>query len=395
MPAEPRTVPPALGPSPSGPADRPGTGVARASERGGRIVAVTIAAAWHVAIGLPAVLGGWPDLAAPVVVAAGWLVTAGVGALTAGRLLTGRRVPVRRLSVLLLAVDVTVFAAVGPDRLFTAANWVWSTLGWFFVLVCWGRRVTGLVVLLGAHSTIALGALFGHGATDPADLARYAMYGYGTASLPVAVFFGSAAITSLARQRAEAAATAHAATAQREAAERARRDRRGRLALVADDAGAVLAELAAGRADPTDPRVQRRCALAAARLRRLIAESDDVPDPLLHELRAAADLAERHGIRIDLATVGVPPALPVRIRRRLAEPLTTALVDARGWARLTVVCGPDEVVVGLVTPDHGGPTHGVPEATGPPDPGPDDDHVTHLDERDGTIRWTQTRWRSR
>ncbi|MBM0205193.1 hypothetical protein JNW90_20665 [Micromonospora sp. STR1s_5] len=128
--------------------------------------------------------------------------------------------------------------------------------------------------------------------------------------------------------------------------------------------------------------------LAAARLRRLIAESDDVPDPLLHELRAAADLAERNGLPIDLVTIGTPPPLPVEVRRRLADPLTGTLADARGWARLTVVSGSDEVVVSLVTPDREGP-----ESTGPPPGEHDDGPVQYLYERDGNIRWAQTRWR--
>ncbi|MFY1703988.1 hypothetical protein ACN28G_20000 [Micromonospora sp. WMMA1923] len=399
MTAEPRTLaalgvrPRASGAGPST-ADRAridaGLPVAQASERGGRVVAVTIAATWHVAIGLPAVLAAWPRLTVPLVVGAGWLVVAGVGGFAAARLLTGGRLPVRRLVAVLFAVDVAVFAAAGPEQLFTPANWVWSTLGWFLVLVCWGRRVTLLGALLCGHAVVALTALLGHGATAPADLARYAMYCYGQVSLPVAIFVGSTAISALARSRADAAALALAATAQRDAAEQARQSRRDRLGLVSGTAERVLGELAEGRADPGDPEVQRRCALAAARLRRLIAESDDVPDPLLHELRAAADLAERRGLAIDLVTVGVPPPLPVRIRRRLAEPLTTALVDARGWARLTVVSGPDEVAVGLVTPDHL-----TPDSTGPPAEGPDDDQVVLLDERDGTIRWTQTRWRRR
>ncbi|MBM0279286.1 hypothetical protein JM949_30610 [Micromonospora sp. STR1s_6] len=219
-------------------------------------------------------------------------------------------------------------------------------------------------------------------------MARYVMYVYGTFSLPVAVFVGSAVVVGLARERAAVAAAGHAMAAERDAAERGVQERRDRLTLVSSAAGRVLAELAAGQADPNDPEVQRRCVLAAARLRRLIAESDDVPDPLLHELRAAADLAERNGLPIDLVTIGTPPPLPVEIRRRLADPLTGTLADVQDWARLTVVSGPDEVVVSLVTPDREGP-----EATGPPPGEHDDGPVRYLYERDGNIRWAQTQWR--
>ncbi|MBM0279287.1 hypothetical protein JM949_30615, partial [Micromonospora sp. STR1s_6] len=72
---------------------------------------------------------------------------------------------------LLLAVDAAVFAAAGERQLFTAANWVWGTLGWFFVLAVWGRRVAALIALLSTHALIALVAVLGHGpgpATWPA-----------------------------------------------------------------------------------------------------------------------------------------------------------------------------------------------------------------------------------
>ncbi|MGK5520772.1 hypothetical protein ACSNN9_15630 [Micromonospora sp. URMC 107] len=380
-----RAVPAASTPGGGPPPVDPAAAVAAASDGGARIVAVLIALAWHAAIALPAALAARAELAAPAVVLAGWLLVAAVGVLAGLRLLRGAPLPAWPLAALLLVVDPVVFAAAGERQLFTAANWVWGTLGWFFVVVLWGRRAAGLLAVLGAHSLIALAGVLGHGATAPADLARYAMYVYATATLQVGVFVGSTAIARLARQRAGAAAAAHAAEAERDAAERARRERRARLTLVSGAAEEVLAELADGRADPTDPDVQRRAVLAAARLRRLIAESDDVPDPLLHELRAAADLAERNGLPIDLVTIGDPPPLPVQVRRRLAEPLTALLADARGWARLTVVAGPDEVVVGLVTPDRAGP-----DTAGPPG---DDGRVEYLYERDGEIRWAQTRWR--
>ncbi|QLQ37454.1 hypothetical protein [Micromonospora robiginosa] len=360
--------------------------VADASDRGARLVAVVIALAWHLVIGLPAVLAAGPGMAAPAVVAVGWLVTALVGVATGVRLLRGGLPPARRLAAVLLVVDAAVFAAAGERFLFSTANWVWGGLAWFLLLVLWQRPVRWLLVVLAAHATIALVAVVLDGATAPADLSRYAMYVYGTSTLPVAVFAGAAALTALARDRAGTAAAVLAVAAEREAAERAQRERQARLALVGGTAEEVLAALADGDADPADEAVRRRAVLAAARLRRLIAESDDVPDPLLHELRAAADLAERNGLPIELVAVGTPPELPVDVRRGLADPLTAALAGARGSARLTVVAGPDEVVVSLVTPDHDGPDDRV---TPPGGAGP----VEWKDERDGEIRWTQTRWR--
>ncbi len=361
---------------------RAAAAVARTSDRGARIVAVTIALVWHLAIGLPAVLAAGSALAVPEVVLGGWLLVAALGVIAGIRLLRDTPLPAAPLAGLLLVVDVAVFATVGRSHLFSPANWVWGTLAWFFLVVLWGRPVGRLLVLLAAHAATALTAVVLHGATHAADLARARWLSTARRRCR----WRSAASAALPRQRAATAATTNAMVAEREAAERARHERGERLNLVSRAASEVLTELARGQADPADPEVQRRCVRAAARLRRLIAESDDVPHPLLHELRAAADLAERNGLPIDLVTIGSPPPLPVRIRRSLADPLTAGLADARDWARLTVVSSPDEVVVSLVTPDR----------EGPDDPGhpvqDDDGQVEHLYERDGKIRWTQTSW---
>ncbi|GIM87269.1 hypothetical protein [Salinispora arenicola] len=380
----------------AGPSDAV-SAVARASDRGARIGVVVIALSWHCTIGLPATERIRGELTAPSVVLGTWLLVTVTGVVTGVRLLRGRPLPAWPLAALLLVVDVTVFAAVGREHMFSSVNWVRGTLGWFFVLILWERRMTALLGMLTAHALIALAALLAYGMTTAADLARYTMHVYGVSSLPVAVAAGSAALATLARKRAQVAATAHALAAEREAAEQVRQERRDRLGRAGEAAREVLAELADGRADPADPAVQRRCVLAAARLRRLIAESDDVPDPLLHELRAAADLAERNGLAISLVTIGTPPPLPVRIRRRLADPLTAALAEARDWARLTVVAGPDEVAVSLVTPDRREDPIRSGDDNGDSDEGDSDSEgdggVQHLDERDGKIRWTQTRWR--
>ncbi|QKW15908.1 hypothetical protein HUT12_26275 [Verrucosispora sp. NA02020] len=368
-------------------AGRAAAAVARISDRGARVVAVTIALVWHLAIGLPAVLSAWSELAVPQVVLGGWLLVTAAGVTAGVRLLHDHPLPAAPMAGLLLAVDVVVFAAVGRVHLFSPANWVWGTLAWFFLVVLWGQRVRWLLALLVAHAAIAMSAVALYGATGAADLARSTMALYGTSSLPAAVFVGAVALSLLSRERAATVATTNAMVAEREAAEHARRERRERLALASAAASEVLTELAQGRADPADPEVQRRCVRAAGQLRRLIAESDDVPHPLLHELRAAADLAERNGLPIDLVTIGAPPPLPVQVRRSLTDPLIAVLAEAREWARMTVVAGPDEVVVSLVTPDRGGP-----EATGPP-PEDGDAQVEQVHERDGEIRWTQTRWR--
>lgn len=361
--------------------------VAAASDRGGRRAAVVIAFGWHVAINLPAVLLGWATYRQPWVVGAGWLIFAGVGVVASVRLFRRAHPPVWPLVGGLLIVDVAVSAMAPHDRLFGPVNWGWGTIGWFALLIFWDRAASGLVATLAASSAIALATVLANGGGNAADLSRYTMYVYGTAVLPIALHYGAGLFNTMARTRASAAAARAGVEAERVAAGHAHDERLRRLRLVGRTAGAVLAELADGRADPTDPAVQRRCAREASRLRRLIAESDDVPDPLLHELRACVDVVERNGLPVEFVTIGTPPPLPVEIRRRLAEPHTATLAVARQWARLTVLAGPEEVVVSVTTPGTAaGTAHAVPVA--------DEGAVEYTHERDEELLWTQTRWRA-
>jgi hypothetical protein len=307
---------------------------------------------------------------------------------SASSLLRGTRAPVWPLIGVLLLVDAVVFAASPGPLLFGNANWCWGTLGWFVVMVLWGRRISALVAVFAVGAVIALVGVVLEGDGSAADLSRFAMYIYGTSTLPLAFSIAAGVLRTVAASTAGTAAARAALEAERVAARQAQADRRDRLSVVSETAGAVLAELADGRADPTDPVVQRRCALEAARLRRLIAESDDVPDPLLHELRASVDIAERNGLPVELVAVGTLPPLPVDVRRRLAEPLTATLAAARQWARLTVVAQPEEVIVSLITPG---------TATDPAGTAPsrmDDGEVEYVYERDEELVWAQTRWRA-
>ncbi|GAB3964418.1 hypothetical protein V1634_01460 [Plantactinospora veratri] len=369
-------------------------------ERGPRIAAVLIAFGWHLAINLPAVLAEWQHYRLPWLVGGGWLVFGAVGVIAAVNLLRGTPSPTWPLVGVLLLVDVVVFACVPGSLVFDSANFGWATLGWFVVLLLWGRRIPALVAVLAVGAAIALVGVLSLRGGGAADLSRYAMAVYGNATLPIAMMIAVNLLGTLAGTTARAAAARTAIETERAAAGRTHQTRRDRLAALDRTAGAILTELAQGRADPADPAVQRRCALEASRLRRLIAESDDVPDPLLHELRACVDVVERNGLPVDFVAVGTLPPLPVEIRRQLAEPLTTTLAAATRWARLTVVGQPDEVVVSLTTP-------GTSIITSEPvDPGDtvgaigDDElsaaggEVEYVYEENEELVWVQTRWRA-
>jgi hypothetical protein len=110
----------------------------------------------------------------------------------------------------------------------------------------------------------------------------------------------------------------------------------------------LLVGLARGELDPADRRTQRRCAIEGSRLRRLFAETDDVPDPLLHELRACADIAYSRGVLVDMQVVGELPELSLPVRRALTEAPLHVLAGAQRQARVTVLGRSDEVAVSVL-----------------------------------------------
>ncbi|SNS84768.1 hypothetical protein SAMN05421812_10233 [Asanoa hainanensis] len=365
-----------------------GAAVVSNVDRGGRMAAVFIAFGWHIGVNVPGLVGGWDDYRVPWAALAGWVLFSLVGVLATARLFYGFAVPVVPLLAVLLIVDVLVIAVVPDGGFFNAYNWAWGTIGWFAILLLYDRGVAALVAVLAANAAFGLiGVVAANTGSGAVDLSRFVMYVYGTGVLPIALVAAMGVLRDTARSAAANEAARAALESERLGAAHAQRERQHRLGIVSEAGGALLHDLATGRADPADPDVQRACALAAAQLRRLIAESDDVPDPLLHELRACVDVAERQGVPVDLIAVGELPVLDVAIRRRLAEPLAATLATARDWARVTVVAQPDEVVVSLTTPATAGPakeSHSWPM----------DGVVDYWYERDEELVWTQTRWRA-
>lgn len=130
-------------------------------------------------------------------------------------------------------------------------------------------------------------------------------------------------------------------------AEQLHNDRKDRYAGLADSTAPLLAGLASGDLDPGDEYVQRLCAVDAAKMRRLFAEG--TPDPLLHELRACIELAERNGVSVRFAERGNRPIVPTEARRILTEPAVAVLATAASAARVTVVGTEETVTVSVVS----------------------------------------------
>jgi hypothetical protein len=140
------------------------------------------------------------------------------------------------------------------------------------------------------------------------------------------------------------------ADARRAAGEAVHLARLQRYEWLQKTAALALDGLASGMSDPRDPEVQRQCAIEAARLRRVFLETEDLPDPLLHEVRACADVAERRGLIVDLRTVGAPRIVPREVRRALVEPLIQVLAETAvtGRVRVSLAVTAHDVAVSVV-----------------------------------------------
>src|SRR6266508_3623941 len=270
------------------------------------IAAVVIALGWHVGEDLPAMIIAWAGYRWPAAVAAAWLAYAGIAGVAALVLLRGDR-PIRYAWALATAALVlgVVVAAAAHGQLMTLASWAWGAVGWLGVMLFWRRSMAHLVCFLGVNAVLGLGVLVVAGTLDRISIARYLMVVTGSGALQLAFAGGARALRAAADWTAAAsAAHAETLTAQR-TAEEVHRMRQRRFQALQHTTAHILAALADGRALPSDPSVQRSCAMEAARLRRLFAETDDLPDPLVHELEACADVAERRGVAVDLAVIGV------------------------------------------------------------------------------------------
>jgi hypothetical protein len=351
-------------------------------------VVILLVAIWHVGNDLVALLSGWDRYTAPGVELAAWLALAGIGAAGAVRLRRGWTGPAatRALAGAALVAAAAGIAAVPGPELFGTINWAWGAAGWFGVLLLLRRPPRELLVFLGLTAAVAVAVLAREGALDRIGLARAATVIYGTAAIQLTLLLAGRALAATADRAAAVAAAESALRRRRQVAERLHADRRERYGTVRRSITPLLAELAAGTLDPAEPAVRHRCAVEAGRLRRLFAETDDVADPLMHELRACCYIADQRGVEVDLQLTGRLPALDRDVRRALTESPLFALAGAEQRARVTVLGRSDEVAVGVLV--DGGGTAGIPESGGGTGPAVT---VTVLDDADR--RWVEARWR--
>lgn len=251
------------------------------------------------------------------------------------------------LMVVVLAASIAATAGVAQEDQFGVEHWSYGTVGWPLVLLSFGSGLGVLGGLLATHYCVTVVQVLvgGAAAVTFAEVVNVTAI---TASFHLSVGVFGVMVRRIATTAARTAREQERLRTEEAVAEQLHADRRERYAGLAGSVAPLLGGLAAGTLDPADPVVRRACAVEAARMRRLFAEDPSAPDPLLHELRACVELAERNGVAVRFASRGERPLLPKQARRLLTEPAVAALATAATTARLTVVGRDGTVTVSAV-----------------------------------------------
>ncbi|ONI87558.1 hypothetical protein ALI144C_09250 [Actinosynnema sp. ALI-1.44] len=290
----------------------------------------------------PLLLSGRPSVTE---MAAFALMAAALGA-AAVRIWRGHRgFPWLSLLVVLIA-DVIVVVVVPTSALIGHSNWAYPAGGMLGVVLLIDRGLPPLTGFLVLHNVVSLVPVFVDGGPERAvALGTWAIIVMG---LEIGIAGIAIALLGV-RARAAAAVAEQDRLRTREVVHtQLAADRRARYAELAETVVPLLGGLAANRLDPSAPAVRQACAREAGRLRRLFAEADDVAEPLLHELRACADVAARRGIGVSLAVCGTSFELSAQERRALTDPVLAVLAAATGDSRIAVTVMADSVTVSVV-----------------------------------------------
>jgi hypothetical protein len=349
------------------------------------IAVLFLVVVWHIVGAGGQLLHNRPDYGSFAFQGAMWLVIA--LAIAAGSVLVLRGTPGWRaawtIAVIALAAS-TAAAAASPAGQMLAVNWAWGTAGWTGLLVLLRRRFSELACFLAAEALATLSVQVWDG-LNRSDLAGFLATLAWSTGAQVAVAAGVRALDIAAGQAVAAARSEGAARERAATAEIIRAARQARWLALQESAVPLVAELAAGTADPADAQVRIRCAVQAARLRRLLAEGDEVPGPLVHELYASADVAERRGVAVEIETAGPLPQVPGPVRRVITDAAITILTAARSQARITLAAVAAGIAVSFVA-DTGAGVLRLPAAG---------EGVAIELQQDGGMLWAEARWNSR
>jgi hypothetical protein len=268
-------------------------------------------------------------------------------------------------TAVVLAASFVATAALPAGGIFHAPHWSFGLAGWQLLLLLLDRKAL-LAVVFGGHVVVSVAQSVLAGLSSPADVGAAGVFVLSGTTVQVTVVLATYMLHHRARHVADLAAARDRVEIRAALAEQWEHDQRAGFAEQLGLALPLLAGLADGDADPEDEDTVRRCAIAATQLRRLFAEHDDVPDPLVHEVSACVDVAQRRGVLVSLAVSGTPVPLPREVRRDLTGPVVTALAATRERARVSVLRTEEEVRVAVITdvgtaaPDEAGPAEALP-----------------------------------
>lgn len=353
-------------------------------DRAGLWVAIVVTFGWHLAGVVPVVVQSGLRYGVASSGAVTWIVFTALGVAAAVVVLRGggygQALPLA-ICPLLLAGSV-IGSLMAPDGVIGHFNWQFAVVGWFAVLALWRRRLAELLSFYAANVLAGGIILAVSSEASRVTVGRFIALCCGISALQITVFAGARMVTAMARRAAQAEDELARTRSAHIAAEAVQAARRIRYQTITGTVTHLLEGLATGQLDLNGRDERQQVAVAVTRLRRYLVESDDVPDPLWHELRACADAAERQGVAVDLvAPAGQVPQLPLDVRRALTEPIISALAATAARARITVIASADQVAVAILADAQ--PIPPVPclhEAV----------ECSH--DADGEMLWVQARW---
>lgn len=248
------------------------------------------------------------------------------------------------LTAVVLAASALAAVALPAEASFGPADWAFGLIGWYLLLVLleWPRV---MVAVLAAHLCFSL-AWFAH--AGDGDVGNAGVVVLSGTSFQLGVLVMARVVLRDARLAAAAAAEREAARTREELMRQREQDLRAGFEGQLGAWLPLLADLADGVVSCGDEATRLRCSVAAVQLRRLFAENDDVPDPLLHELTTCVDVAERRGVVVSLAVSGTAVEVPTEVRRELVAPMARALAVAGGRAKVSLLRTGAEVRVAVV-----------------------------------------------
>jgi hypothetical protein len=285
-------------------------------------------------------------------------------------------------TALLLGCSVVTARLLPPDAVTVAEHWSFSVIGWHALALLFDVSLWWFVTFCVAHVGTTVWPAFAAG-SSVRDLAAMAIVVVAVVGFQIGVALSAKVVRAIADAAAETSLAEERLAVQEEAAAAAARHRERRYADLRVTTLPLLAGLAGGELDPQDPVVRKRCAVEAARMRRLFSETEAADDQLLHELGAAIDIADRHGTTVHLSVRGDPIDVPRPVRREVLAPVAEALVTTGSDARLTVVYAPDRVRVSVLCT--------APEVPVTSSGAAGVDHTASIS--DGRL-WLETSWRS-